>query len=61
MDDESLSSSTATASKSSGLENAVFIRIRVTDVNVEKVLQFDKDELIWEVKQKCLAAIPKVQ
>ena len=38
-----------------------FSRIRVPDINVEKCLQFQKDELIWEVKQQCLAALPKVR
>jgi hypothetical protein len=29
-------------------------------LNVEKCLQFQKDEVLWEVKQQSLAALPKV-
>ena len=36
------------------------IRVRVPELNMEKCLQFQRDELIWEVKQQILAALPKV-
>ena len=51
MDDESISS---------GEPDLVLIRIRVPELNVEKCLQFQKDEVLWEVKQQSLAALPKV-
>ncbi len=38
-----------------------FFRIRVPELNVQRCLQFQKDELIWEVKQQALAALPKVR
>jgi len=52
MDDESISS---------GEPDLVLIRVRVGDLNIEKCLQFQKDEILWEVKQQTLAAIPKVR
>lgn len=52
MDDESISS---------GEPDLVLIRIRVPELNVEKCLQFQKDEVLWEVKQQSLAALPKVR
>ena len=73
MDDESLCSSgggsaggPAGVRSSLSQENAspdqlVLIRIYVPELNVEKCLQFHKEELIWEVKQQALSAIPKVR
>ena len=73
MDDESLCSSgggsaggTAGVRSSLSQENAspdqlALIRIYVPELNVEKCLQFHKDELIWEVKQQALSALPKVR
>ena len=73
MDDESLcSSGGGSASGPAGVrsslsqENAspdqlVLIRIYVPELNVEKCLQFHKEELIWEVKQQALSALPKVR
>ena len=70
MDDESLcSSGGCSAGITAGANNLpqetspdqlVLIRIHVPELNVEKCLQFHKEELIWEVKQQCLAALPKV-
>ncbi|XP_040569344.1 uncharacterized protein Prosap isoform X2 [Lepeophtheirus salmonis] len=37
----------------------VTVRIRIPDLNVENTLQFQNHELIWDVKQQCLSAIPK--
>ena len=37
------------------------IRVRVPELNMEKCLQFQREELIWEVKQQILAALPKVR
>ena len=53
MDDESVSSG-----ESSG--DFMLVRVRVPELNMEKCLQFQRDELIWEVKQQTLAALPKV-
>ena len=62
MDNESVSSveSSSTAGGSCSGSDCLVIRIRVPDLNIEKCLQFAKDEVIWEVKQQCLAALPKV-
>ena len=75
MDDESLcssggdsaantahlmNSSTPAATTSTADQQLMLIRILVPELNIEKCLQFHKDELIWEVKQQCLAALPKV-
>lgn len=39
---------------------SVLIRIHVPELNVNKCLQFARDELVWNVKQQCLAAMSKV-
>ena len=36
------------------------IRIYVPELNVQKVIHFHRDELVWNVKQQCLATLPKV-
>ncbi|XP_059486375.1 SH3 and multiple ankyrin repeat domains protein 3 isoform X3 [Neocloeon triangulifer] len=38
---------------------SVLIRIHVPELNINKCLQFAREELIWNVKQQCLAALPK--
>ncbi|XP_065352176.1 SH3 and multiple ankyrin repeat domains protein 3-like isoform X8 [Cloeon dipterum] len=38
---------------------SVLIRVHVPELNINKCLQFARDELIWNVKQQCLAALPK--
>ncbi|KAG8296932.1 hypothetical protein J6590_045770 [Homalodisca vitripennis] len=38
----------------------LLVRIHVPELNVHKCLQFPKDQLVWDVKQQCLAALPKV-
>ena len=69
MDDESLCSSGGDSAGNTAVANSVpsidpaelvLIRILVPELNVEKCLQFHKEELIWEVKQQCLTALPKV-
>lgn len=40
---------------------SVLIRIHVPELNVNKCLQFARDELVWNVKQQVLAALPKVR
>lgn len=54
MDDESVGSGESSSSE------LLLIRVRVPELNVEKCLQFQRDQLVWEVKQQTLAAIPKV-
>jgi len=39
---------------------AVLIRIHVPDLNIHKCLQFYRHDLVWDVKQQCLASLPKV-
>ncbi|XP_012252273.2 uncharacterized protein LOC105683887 isoform X2 [Athalia rosae] len=41
-------------------KNVLLARIHVPDLNVSKCLQFPKDQLVWDVKQQCLASLPKV-
>ena len=40
--------------------NSVSIRIYVPELNIQKVLHFSLEELVWNVKQQCLATLPKV-
>ncbi|CAH1977640.1 unnamed protein product [Acanthoscelides obtectus] len=37
----------------------LLVRIHVPELNVQKCLQFPRDQLVWDVKQQCLAALPK--
>ena len=41
-------------------ECTVSIRIYVPELNIQKVLHFRQEELVWNVKQQCLATLPKV-
>lgn len=61
----SLLPSSASAMDVSTLDDAfngasVPIRIYVPELNVQKVIHFHRDELVWNVKQQCLATLPKV-
>jgi len=40
--------------------SSVSIRIYVPELNIQKVLHFRPEELVWNVKQQCLATLPKV-
>ncbi|GLH00270.1 Uncharacterized protein GBIM_06694 [Gryllus bimaculatus] len=40
-------------------EGYVLVRVHVPELNVQKCLQFPRDQLVWDVKQQCLAALPK--
>ena len=55
------SSSQQTSSAASSQNSLVLVRIGVPELGVEKCLQYQKDEVIWEVKQQALAALPKVR
>ena len=67
MDDNASMGSAAepVASAASGTtaegQDCRLIRVRVPELNMEKCLQFQREELIWEVKQQILAALPKVR
>ncbi|KAL1509531.1 hypothetical protein ABEB36_004246 [Hypothenemus hampei] len=37
----------------------LLVRIHVPELSVQKCLQFPRDKLVWDVKQQCLAALPK--
>jgi len=37
----------------------LLIQVRIPEINAEKCLQFQREERVWEVKQKMLAAMPK--
>ena len=41
-------------------EGYLLVRVHVPELNVQKCLQFPRDQLVWNVKQQCLAALPKV-
>ncbi|XP_013141537.1 PREDICTED: SH3 and multiple ankyrin repeat domains protein 3 [Papilio polytes] len=45
---------------SEGGEGWLLVRVHVPELNVQKSLQFPRDQLVWDVKQQCLAALPKV-
>ncbi|XP_044579476.1 SH3 and multiple ankyrin repeat domains protein 3 isoform X4 [Cotesia glomerata] len=40
-------------------DGILFARVNVPELNVTKCLQFPKDQLVWDVKQQCLASLPK--
>ncbi|XP_075212417.1 SH3 and multiple ankyrin repeat domains protein 3-like isoform X2 [Lycorma delicatula] len=40
-------------------EGYLLVRIHVPELNNHKCLQFPKDQLVWDVKQQCLASLPK--
>ncbi|XP_060800862.1 SH3 and multiple ankyrin repeat domains protein 3 isoform X2 [Amyelois transitella] len=44
---------------SEGVEGWLLVRVHVPELNVQKSLQFPRDQLVWDVKQQCLAALPK--
>ncbi|KAK7069588.1 hypothetical protein SK128_005841 [Halocaridina rubra] len=49
----------AGSSSASSVGEEVVLRINVPELKVEKCLQFHKDDLVWDVKQQALAALPK--
>ncbi|XP_069950590.1 protein shank isoform X2 [Cherax quadricarinatus] len=53
------SASGAGSSCASSVGEEVVLRINVPELKVEKCLQFHKDDLVWDVKQQALAALPK--
>ncbi|XP_043289495.1 protein shank isoform X5 [Venturia canescens] len=40
-------------------EGVLTARVHVPELYVSKCLQFPKDQLVWDVKQQCLASLPK--
>ncbi|XP_044748031.1 SH3 and multiple ankyrin repeat domains protein 3 isoform X7 [Coccinella septempunctata] len=40
-------------------EGYLLVRIHVPELNIQKCLQFPRDQLVWDVKQQCLASLPK--
>ncbi|XP_049865161.1 SH3 and multiple ankyrin repeat domains protein 2 isoform X2 [Pectinophora gossypiella] len=44
---------------SEGTDGWLLVRVHVPELNVQKSLQFPRDQLVWDVKQQCLAALPK--
>ncbi|CAK1578043.1 unnamed protein product [Parnassius mnemosyne] len=44
---------------SESAEGWLLVRVHVPELNVQKSLQFPRDQLVWDVKQQCLAALPK--
>ncbi len=50
----------ASASETHDVNPTVSVRIYVPELNVQKVIHFHREELVWNVKQQCLATLPKV-
>ncbi|XP_011306793.1 SH3 and multiple ankyrin repeat domains protein 2 isoform X4 [Fopius arisanus] len=49
------------ANEAGPVEDGVLLaRVHVPELYVSKCLQFPKDQLVWDVKQQCLASLPKV-
>ncbi|XP_014207716.1 SH3 and multiple ankyrin repeat domains protein 3 isoform X7 [Copidosoma floridanum] len=40
-------------------DGIILARVHVPELCVSKCLQFPKDQLVWDVKQQCLASLPK--
>ncbi|EAA07141.5 AGAP010413-PA, partial [Anopheles gambiae str. PEST] len=40
-------------------EGWLLVRVFVPELNVHKSLQFPSDKIVWDVKQQCLASLPK--
>jgi hypothetical protein len=53
--DDSASNSNTSASGG----DAIFIRISITDQNLQKVLKFSLDEVVWTAKQRVLGTLAK--
>ncbi|XP_015118363.1 SH3 and multiple ankyrin repeat domains protein 2 isoform X7 [Diachasma alloeum] len=48
------------ANETGPVEDGVLLaRVHVPELYVSKCLQFPKDQLVWDVKQQCLASLPK--
>lgn len=43
------------------LADYVQVQIHVPEINAYKCLQFRQSQLVWDVKQQTLAALPKVR
>ncbi|XP_011503554.1 PREDICTED: uncharacterized protein LOC105366721 [Ceratosolen solmsi marchali] len=41
-------------------DSIILARVHVPELCISKCLQFPKDQLVWDVKQQCLASLPKV-
>ena len=48
-------------SAASNEESLLILQLNVPELNIQKSLQFNREELVWDVKQQCLAALPKVR
>ena len=49
------------AAEAGPIEDGILLaRVHVPELCVSKSLQFPKDQLVWDVKQQCLASLPKV-
>lgn len=40
-------------------ERFLITRIHVPELCISKCLQFSRDQFVWDVKQQCLASLPK--
>ncbi|XP_071863859.1 SH3 and multiple ankyrin repeat domains prosap isoform X4 [Bombus fervidus] len=49
----------ATAEAGPVEEGVLLARVHVPELYVSKCLQFPRDQLVWDVKQQCLASLPK--
>lgn len=60
MDETSLKSTDSADVNGELSRPTVSVRIYVPELNVQKTIQFHREELVWNVKQQCLATLPKV-
>ena len=58
--DSTLTLAASAASETHDVNPTVSVRIYVPELNVQKVIHFHREELVWNVKQQCLATLPKV-
>lgn len=59
MADEEVAAAVAAAAAAAS-DDWLLIKIHVPELNVHKCLQFSREQLVWDVKQQCLASLPKV-
>lgn len=60
QDQQNVEDALAVAENTPVSEGVLLARIHVPELYVSKCLQFPKDQLVWDVKQQCLASLPKV-
>jgi hypothetical protein len=57
--DDFISTSNNSNSNSNQINSTIFIRVSITDQNLQKVLKFSLDETVWSAKQRVLGTLAK--